>query len=93
MWYEEPRDKGKQIRKDKPIFTIGVGSTFILLPQIGTAGSYSPCGYNWFDMARGVYNSCAFYKTVEEAIEAYSEASYSYKISNGNLRGSFEDEI
>ena len=88
MWYEQG-DQPKQVRKDKPIFAKWDGSVFILLPQIGTAGSYSLCGYNWFDIANGRYNSNVFYKTIEDAIRAYD----SYKISNGRLIISFEDTV
>ena len=78
MWYEQEKDK--KTERDRPIFARRNNDTFILLPQIREK-SYTICGYNWFNITKGEYNSCVFYKTIQDAIDAYE----SHKISNGSL--------
>ena len=82
MWYEGFKKKEKKIDYNKPIFarqTTG-GIVFMLLPQIQLG--YTHSGFNWFNLADGSYNSCVFWKTPEQAVEAYQSQ---HKVYNANI--------
>ena len=86
MWYEEFKKKEKKIDYNKPIFARQIfggknkGIVFMLLPQISTG--YKHTGFNWFNLADGSYNSCAFWETPEKAVEAYQGQ---HNIYNSNI--------
>ena len=82
MWYEKEK---KALNFDLPIFaetTSGEPETYLLMPQISKSRGYVIVGYNWFRVAKGTYNSCSFFKTPREAINAYE---YGHKIFNGDI--------
>ena len=82
MWYEGFKKKVKKIDYSKPIFARGKAGriVFMLLPQIKSG--YSHTGFNWFNLAKGEYNSATFWKTPEEAVEAYRGQ---HEIYNANI--------
>jgi len=78
-WYE--KTEPKQLDYSKPIVCEEHGRAYILLPQMNydpdpeSEADYTIVGYNWFDFKSGEYNSCAFYKTVGEALRHYGRDS------------------
>ena len=82
MWYGKEK---KALNYDLPIFaetTTGRVERYLLMPQITKSGGYVIKGYNWFKLDEGRYNSCSFFKTPSEAIDAYQG---NHKIFNGDI--------
>lgn len=78
-WYK--KDNGR-LDMDRPIMATCTSGTFLLLPQLDSEKSgYAIIGYNWFNLEKGEYNSCNFFKTPEEAIHGYSQMA----IKNANI--------
>jgi len=73
MWYDK---REQPLDFDKPIIAKKTENNhlFILIPQIASGSGYKIIGYNWLGLSSGKYNSCIFYKTVESAIQAYSNS-------------------
>lgn len=65
-WYS---DNKPQLDFSLPIAHSREETLEILMPMIGE-DSYNIIGYNWFDLTKGKWNSCACFKTVELALEA-----------------------
>jgi hypothetical protein len=80
-WYESKDD----LDYSKPIgaFTRSK-STLILIPCLDNKDSYKISGYNWFDITKGEWNSCCFFKTPQEAVSSYRNI-YIYFIRNVKL--------
>lgn len=70
MWYTT---KDNSIDLNKPIMAIRMNSSaaYLLVPCI-VEGGYTVEGYNWLNIETGGHNSCATYKTAEEAMKSYS---------------------
>lgn len=68
-WYEDKSKK--RLDFSKPIIASRNDIKYLLLPQIEKGKDYDVIGYNWFNVTSGSYNSCAFFKTAEEAIKCY----------------------
>ena len=65
----------KNINYLKPIVAdADIEGKFILLPQIDDC--YKVIGYNWFNVGDWSYNSCAFFETVEKAVQEYEDFGY-----------------
>ena len=82
---ERAREDAKpKLDLDKPIFAVNKydGCIMVLLPQLEPGETYKFIGYNWFKIDNMDYNSCAFWKTKQEAIDSYSDY---YDIINGEL--------
>lgn len=83
MWYSEEPTK-IQLDYSKPIRATNGSDVYILMPIIKQRGGYVVCGYDWFNFNTGSWNSCTFWETPQEAIDAYSKYQ-KYIISNCEL--------
>lgn len=75
----------KELDYNKPICATSgeTLSTHILLPRM-EGKCYSTVGYDWFDITLGDWNSCAWWKTKEEAVQHYKD--WNYTVRNCELK-------
>lgn len=73
-WYTETEQK--QIDYSKPIMSTSTdGSNIYILLPVGKERSYDIIGYDWFNITKSEWNSCRNFKTVQEAIDCYSNVT------------------
>lgn len=84
MWYSSCKN---ELDYSKPIVAERKtdGSIYLLLPQIDTQVHKSVLvkSYNWFDLIKGVYNSCTCWDNPRKAVDSYSASFLIYNVDIG----------
>ncbi len=84
-WYSEDTPVKGDLDLSKPIMCQSDSSKYLylLIPQIASNKKmrnandpYKIIGYNWLNIKNGTYNSCAFFKTIKEAVQSRYGTGY-----------------
>jgi hypothetical protein len=79
MWYESKEDLNA-LDYSKPIFCVVAGDLHLLTPQV--SGGYEIIGFDWLNVKKGNYNSCAHFSTAQLAVKSHQ----AYLPFNGTIK-------